>query len=145
MQVVYTNCVYFAFLNIIQVTPAKGAYTLQVEVFSYSNPEHRDFEGACCDFAIIGCGKCESDFRFCVRSYGTSATTNSCPTSSVYYTSGPIPGSPSSYNFNTQGEIYPGANVNNPLVFTGDSWPVSLVVRESRFHYVDIYKNDGDT
>ena len=122
-------------MYILQVAPARSTYTLQVEVFSYSNPEHRDFEGACCDFALGGCGRCETDFRFCVRAHGTPAMTNSCPSSSVYFTTGTLPDSASSYNFNTQGEIYPGANVFNPLVFTGNSWPVSLVVGPTMHSY----------
>lgn len=121
----FKGCIYVLFS---QVAPAKGTYTLQVKVLTYVNPEHRDYEGACCDIAFsLKCGKCEADFRFCARSYGTAVTTDSCSISStVYYTSDSIPDSSSIYFFNTQGEIYQGANVNNSLVFTGNSWPVSF-------------------
>ena len=137
----YSSCMYMYACTRLQVVPAKCTYTLQVRVRSYSNPQQKDYEGKCCDISLFNCGACEPDFKFCARSYGTSATYNTCPSSSVYYTSAAIPGSPSSYNFNTQGQLYSGAGVNNPLVFTGNSWPVSLPLYTSTFKELYIHNS----
>ena len=135
--------VVYIYVPFSQVAPARGAYTLQVKVLSYNNPAHSNFEGGCCDRSFtLKCGKCDAFFQFCARPYSTAASYLTCPTSSsVYDTPDSIPDSPSSYNFKTSGEIYPGAGVYNPLVFTGSSWLVSFLSFECPYVYAK--RNNG--
>ena len=50
-----------------------GDYTVEVRTIGYSNPTNRLFRGNCCDPPILNdtvCGKCDSTFFYCLKSFG---------------------------------------------------------------------------
>ena len=107
-----------------------GTYRLEIRATSYSNPDHTDAAGICCEIAGRRsncdpwyCGHCECDnrFNFCLRPSGTRRDDNSgnCPLGS--YSTGEI--GDDSFNF---GATQIASGVPNPMPFTGSVWPVSL-------------------
>ena len=100
----------------------QASYTFSVRAIRYSNPSHRSDDRGYCD--TIFHRECENKFKFCLRPFGTSlgSNENNCPLGS--------------YPRNRHTEVIGGdvfdfgasqiANgVPNPMVFTGNEWPVS--------------------
>lgn len=99
---------------------ADGTYYFYVELESFSNPSDRDFDGGCCDPA---CDVCENYFIFCLRQPGYDEGSNLCPYGS--FSTAADPDSGSSLQFSTGNDAL-APNVDNPIRFAGNTWPVSL-------------------
>ena len=100
-----------------------ASYRLEVTVYSYSNPGNQDFDGGCCD--IFGCGTCETFFLFCLRGRDHSVLDSTC--SRGAYSTSHAPISAMTITFTPGQDIASNPRVPNPLVFTGNSWPVSCI------------------
>ena len=112
----------------------KSDFILEVPVHAYSNPTHAAApmgdEVVCCDdgddVSPLDCSNpCDNRFIFCLREFGR--TDIDLRTQSCLYGRERT----EQYNNNdsltfTVGEDFPGG-VSNPLVFSGTSWPVSLL------------------
>ena len=101
-----------------------ASYRMEVTVLSYINPNNQDFDGGCCDLDIT-CEPCETYFLFCLRDIGHSVTDDRC-TRGAYNTSH-APIRSMSIIFTPGQDIVMNPRVPNPLVFTGNSWPVSFM------------------
>ena len=101
-----------------------ASYRMEVTVLSYINPNNQDFDGGCCDLDIT-CEPCETYFLFCLRDIGHSVTDDQC-TRGAYNTSH-APIRSMSIIFPPGQDIVMNPRVPNPLVFTGNSWPVSFM------------------
>ena len=111
-----------------QPTFVSSSYTLYVRANSYSNSYNTVADGTCCNqFATSSCNywlclncQCNNYFTFCLRAYGASHDGNAtlCPLGS--YKTGDI--GDDSFSF---GSSSIDSGVPNPLVFTGNVWPVS--------------------
>lgn len=121
---------FFLLLALQFLQMAEGTYRLEIRATSYSNPDHRDANGICCEIAgrTSGCdpwycGHCHCDnrFNFCLRRPGTSRDDNAgnCPLGS--YSTGEI--GDDSFNF---GGSSIASGVPNPMPFSGSVWPVSI-------------------
>ena len=114
---------------VIQVHLGRADYDLQVELQSFSNPQHRLATGDCCEGANTEptCVElCDVAFVFCWKSYSSTSTSideSGCfsrgstivygNTDSINFPLGPLPSK------NPQNPL------NNPLTIAGDIWPVS--------------------
>lgn len=114
----------------LQLHQAEGTYRLEIRAVSYSNSEHKDAEGICCEIGgrTSGCDpwwcphcECDNRFNFCLRAPGTSRDDNpgNCPLGS--YSTGEI--GDDSFSF---GSSSIASGVPNPMSFTGSVWPVSI-------------------
>ncbi len=116
-----------AFLCAVQLQQGEGTYNLEIRAGHYSNPEHKEASGHCCESSRRSgcitwlCGHCECDnrFDFCVRRSGTrrDGNTGYCPLGS--YKTGEV--GEDSFDFRRTG-------VPNPMTFTGSVWPVRRYV-----------------
>ena len=114
------SCRLYYFIIIFLQNLVYARYTLQVTAVNYNNPNNREFDGGCCD---PFCGTCDLYFKFCLRNKNLSPTNSDNCWDSVR--SSPEITS-SNYNFPSTGELYSGANVNNPITFTENrAWTVS--------------------
>ena len=108
----------------------EGTYRLEIRAGSYTNSQHKDSDGICCEInrrsncdSFIRCGlfcECDNRFNFCLRGQGTRHDDNAgnCPLGS--YSTGEI--GDDSFNF---GSTRIANGVPNPMPFTGSVWPVS--------------------
>ena len=90
---------------------------------SYFNPEHRESNGNSCEEPCVTDCECDNVFTFCLRLPGSPQNNNSslCPLGS--YRTG-------KYEDNdniTFDELFIPGSIANPLMFTGEIWPVSKV------------------
>ena len=110
-------------------------FILEVAVHKYNNPTHAaispaEGEAVCCDdFAIpANClDPCDNVFTFCLREMGRTDE-NALNLSNCPY--GLIKTGVFENNDNltfTLGEDLPGG-IPNPLLFSGPSWPVRLII-----------------
>lgn len=91
---------------------------------SYSNPRSMDSGGEMCEGSpcVLGC-ECDNQFTFCLRPQGGSRSDDDmdCILGSSQ-TSNAFPNS----DFMSFAEVTDlGNSVLNPVVYTGNSWPVS--------------------
>lgn len=100
-----------------------ASYRMEVTVYRYSNPGNQDFDGGCCD--IFGCGTCETYFLFCLRGRDHAVLDSTC--SRGAYTTSHAPISATTITFTPGQDIVSNPRVPNPLVFNGNSWPVSCM------------------
>lgn len=100
----------------------KADYLLKIHILSYASTPHRKYDGFCCGGQdATGCTEhCNNMFTFCVRPTGFDRESDTCPTGRRMVT-GPI--SNDNMEFESGRELSVG--VSNPLVFTGERWPVS--------------------
>ena len=103
--------------------PAEGVYSLDVLVSSYSNQHNRTFNSQCCR---VNCSGCDSIFLFCLRPAGFDQNSDACPLGSYSSAGFPVNSTTVVFSFGTFRQNV--GNISNPLVFVGDSWPVSLFV-----------------
>ena len=97
---------------------------MEVMFRSYSNPGSLESSGSDCDsWPLCSICKCDNTFRFCLRPYTDSHSTdaNDCSLggsllTGVFYES-------DNMSFIDVTDL--GNAVSNPVLFTGDSWPVS--------------------
>ena len=98
---------------------------MEVMLRSYSNPGSLESSGSDCDIPFCPGGDCECDntFTFCLRPYTDTHSTNAndCPlggslTTQVFFESDDM-------SFIDVTDL--GNAVPNPVLFMGDSWPVS--------------------
>lgn len=108
-------------------------YTFEVQVLSYKNPTSQradDRRSRCCDgMGDPNCNdQCDNIFVFCLRNSGHSQsdTIENCPLGR--YKTNQFENN-DAIIFSTS-FIDQEANIPNPLVFTGDVWPVSYL-----YHY----------
>ena len=96
-----------------------AGYELEVRLLSYSNPTSLRFTGDICDNIF---SPCDNSFTFCLRFPGDFRNTDrfNCslggPVTTVTFQDD------DSIDFSSMTMI---GSLPNPLVFTGDSWPVS--------------------
>ena len=108
-------CTYCIIFSLVQLTQAD--YVLEVRAHTYTNSDHRDSNGDCCD---PGCGGCDNLFIFCLRRSSTAndGNSNNCPLDK-YTTTSHIEND----NFTFSSPI--DSDVPNPMTFNGSVWPVS--------------------
>lgn len=102
----------------------RGSYRLEVTIYSYSNPNNQDFDGGCCEFQIVCSDPCETYFLFCLRNIDHDVLDSTCPLGAWSTSHSPISATTISF---TPGQTIV-SHVPNPIVFTGNSWPVSLFI-----------------
>ena len=103
-------------------------YVFEVQAFSYRNDDGTDSDGFCCDGALTPppCSiiffndQCDNRFTFCLRSPGTPNSDTTCPLG--FYSTGVV----GDDDFFFQTPIT--SSVPNPMVFTGTTWPVRLMI-----------------
>lgn len=104
----------------------RAGYILKVQVFSYASTSHLKSSGFCCRTPASTDSTCTQDcnnrFSFCLRPPGIAPDNSTCPTPDWTYTTGTV--SDDMMEFESGRDL--DANVPNPLVFTGESWPVSV-------------------
>ncbi len=98
-------------------------YELTAQVFSYRNPSHRGLsipDGQCCDGACTN--DCDNRLTFCLRPQGTTdPDLTQCSVDEPLYTT---------TTTGTDDQVFLNDNLlglPNPLIFTGDTWPVSCL------------------
>ena len=98
---------------------------------SYSNPSSLDFNGDTCDLTnlfISGTERCDNIFIFCLRSQGSSqqdTDSESCGLGPPQITDA----FDNSDNINFRDMTTLGNSVSNPIVFSGERWPVRLDIQ----------------
>lgn len=87
----------------------------------YHNPDNEDFDGGCCDWPCSN--NCDMYFSFCIRAKDSDpGNPDGC--SAIVYSQGDF--STGNYYFPETGELYPGAQLSNPITFNRDAtWSVS--------------------
>lgn len=94
---------------------------------SYSNPSSQESDGDDCDILCIleACG-CDNQFTFCLRPHLGSRSTDKtfCPLGGFQRTS--VFSNSDIMSFD--GILSLGASVSNPVLYAGDSWPVSYIM-----------------
>ena len=102
-------------------------YTFEARLHLYSNPEWKNGNGDPCDTLCVGdfC-KCDNQFTFCLRPLSSSQDTDAehctlgaSKTTSVFRNS-------DGKSFDNVVDL--GNGVPNPVLYTGNVWPVSLVI-----------------
>ena len=111
-----------SYLLSLQCHSCFSNYVLKIRAVRYRNPTDEDHNGESCD--ILFYTECDVYLQFCIRNVNLSpSNADNCwdtITTSPSFESTDL-------TFPTTGSLYPGANVNNPVTFTGSSaWPVSL-------------------
>lgn len=114
-----TSCNHHQLLILMQL--AAASYVFEVRLHTYSNPNHRDRDGDCESLCFSNCD-CDNQFTFCLRHQGGSRSTDtsSCSLGGRSQRTG-VFDSNDFIIFNSN----LGNGVSNPLVYTGNSWPVS--------------------
>lgn len=99
----------------------KAGYILEAQVLSYASSPHRKYDGFCCgaEESSMCIDHCRNRFMFCLRPAGFDDESDICPTGKSLVT-GLI--SNDSMEFVHGRDL--DAGVPNPLVFTGERWPV---------------------
>ena len=114
-----------AFTNFTQHF-SEASYELSVEVVSYASSSHARDDGLCCDNSQC-VDDCNNSFNFCLLRPGADLNSTSdvdpCLNSSEQYVTGVVGGD--------MREFVIGENLDdgvpNPLLFTGERWPVRIV------------------
>ena len=98
-------------------------FQVDIHLASYVNTKHILKSGFCCDRSSSPSScqdPCDNQFTFCLRPTGAEEG-NYCPINgTIYETTSSI-----SDHIEFEGESI-DEGVPNPLVFTGETWPVSL-------------------
>ncbi len=104
-------------------------YILKVHVLSYASTTHSKVDGLCCDRpneSGMCYQHCDNNFTFCLRPNGLDSSDTSCPMGT--YKTGNI----SSDMMEFEDGVDLDEGVPNPLIFTGENWPVSLLILNSQ-------------
>ena len=110
-----------SYLLSLQCHSCFSNYVLKIRAVRYRNPTDEDHDGGNCDFIPFHT-ECDVYLKFCIRNVNLSPSNDdncwdTITTSSSFEST--------DLTFPTTGSLYPGANVNNPVTFTGSSaWPV---------------------
>ena len=111
------------------MTFVEANYTLEILIESYHNPSHQSVEWAtfrfgCCDLDnALPCKACDNAFRFCIREEATGLVEGACSVTEL--TTNLIEFQNDDLMF-SMGDII--GNLSNPLIVSGDEWPVSGVM-----------------
>ena len=101
-------------------------YQLELQLLRYLNPTHRLQSERCCDMGqgVRECvNNCDNSFDFCLSRPGRANCSLGQLTTGLLHS--PDPDMRDSIYFSTDGGLI-ADHVQNPLVFTGVEWPVSL-------------------
>ncbi len=115
-QLAFTH--YLGLHTQVQFAKVDASYRFYVRAHTYCNPNQQTSNGNCCD--ICWFDECDNYFEFCLRSRGTAMSSSFC-TLGLYTSQGSITSDDSTF------ESLIG-NLDNPLVYTGNNWPVSVIV-----------------
>lgn len=100
----------------LQHTLVGSSYILRVEVHSYASSTHVRDTGLCCRISL--CTDCNNNFKFCLTN--VEDVIGTCQDSTEQYTTQTIATDMEEFDIGTDLDI----GVPNPLVFTGERWPV---------------------
>ena len=112
------------------MSSVEANYTLEILIESYHNPTHQALELAnfrlgCCDSdTTLPCKACDNAFRVCVREETTGVAQGGCSIAEL--TTSLIALEDDSLMFTVGDDI---GGLSNPLVVSGNEWPVSGMVR----------------
>ena len=98
---------------------AAATYKLEIMVHSFFNPGRLESNGNRCDIH----NNCDNRFTFCLRPSTESRSTNKSVCTLGQHQTGIF----SSDNINFAGLTDLGNSVSNPMVFSGETWPVSYL------------------
>uniref|UniRef100_A0A1X7TV61 EGF-like domain-containing protein n=1 Tax=Amphimedon queenslandica TaxID=400682 RepID=A0A1X7TV61_AMPQE len=113
---------YRAILGLLFFPCCLSHYVLEIRAVRYQNPTDEDYNGGSCDTILFP--NCDVYFYFCIRNIHLSpSNTHNCwdsiTTSSSFEDTDRL--------FPTTGQLYQGANTQNPLTFTShNAWPGSF-------------------
>ena len=92
----------------------------------YTNPGNVDFQGHCCDPHTLCISPCDVYFTFCLRNIYTSpANPGNCQ--QLVTTTRKHTVATSAIYPPTEGPLYDGSPVSNPIRFYGNYWSVSRI------------------
>ncbi|XP_033624934.1 fibropellin-1-like [Asterias rubens] len=120
-------------LLVVACPPVKSSATLQFKLHSFSNPDHRELDGDCCDDIWLGCDDfCDNRFIVCLDEDSSSGSDfNQCDIADE-----------STGTFQDDDSItFPGtipAGIANPISRQMDSWPGGMRVK------VQVWDVDGN-